>query len=801
MSGFVDDTRAALRALRRAPGYLAVAILTLTIGIGVNTTLFTLVNAVRFRPLPVDHVDELVDLHEDNPLELCAGCGVGTSWATWSVWAAESRSFRMMTAYQTEPMALAGGAFPERVRGARVTGTFFATVGGRAALGRTLQPSDDGNAGSRVVLLGHGIWQRVFGADSAIVGRTVRIDGIPHEVVGVAAPRVTFPDVEAWVPVGLAGRDMDHGNRNVGVVARLKPGVTVEQADAEVARLTAQVAATDPAVMRNWIGRASRLEDDLRADGGPPFEILLGAAALVLLLTCANLANVSLARGLARTGDFALRSAIGAPRYRAVRQLLLEGVIVALAGGLAALFVAQLLTKVAPAFLPSERPMWIEIAVDARVVAFTLGVAVLTGVLFTLAPAWRLGRADLYAQLNRGARDTGDLWSRHVMHGMIVLQLVLAVTLVSGAGLLLKTWRRIGDTSSIAYDPQRVATARLELGGDRYAAPSRIAAFGDVARERLAALPGVRAVALEGQEFLGAFVGADSRVTLEGAGVPVPQARAPRFALAVTPSWFEIRKLRLVRGRVFDEREREVIVVNEATADLLWPGLDAMGQRLKVGDAATGGEWLTVVGVVTNSGESRFARTPTPFLYRPWGDAPTSPTVHVETSSNASLVLPAIRRALASVDGDLTIAELTTAAASMQDSLTPVRSMTGLVGAMAAFALLLAVVGTFGLAAQMVERRRREFGVRMALGATPGAILALVLRHGTRLGAAGATLGVMGAWAATRLMRALLFGTDPSDPLLFAATAVVLFACAVAACVIPARRAAALAPSETLRAE
>ncbi len=804
MRAFLDDLRHALHALRRARGFVVISVATLAIGIGLNATTFTLVNALRFRPFPFERTQELVDLHEENPQELCAGCSVGTSWANYETWKSQARSFFSMAAYLNEGMALAGAEHPVRIRGARVTEGFFGTLGLRMTIGRAFLAGDDARGAGAGVVLGHGLWQRLFGGDRAILGRPLRVNGVTHEVIGVAAPDVNFPEAEAWVIATPPGA-IDRTDRSVGVIARLRPGVTAAQANAGIATLTQAIAASDPAAMRNWIARVIPLEDDIRDEGGPPFGILFAAAALVLILACANLANVSLARGIARTQDFAVRAALGAQRSRIVRQLLMEGVVVALVGAVVAIAAAAALVRVLPRFLPAEIPMWIVFAVDARVLGFTVLVAVATGVLFTLAPALRIGRIDLPVMAMSGERQVGGRATNRGLATLVVVQLVLAVVLVSSAGLLFRTWARLSSGDALAFDPRTVLTGRVELAGARYQESAQILAFGTALLERLQTTPGVHGAALEGYRFLGTFVGTAGRLTIEGSSTAVPDAVVPRFAMAVTPSYFALRGIRVLRGRAIGEEDRVgaegVVVVNQATAEALWPGQDALGKRVRLGAPGEALPWLTVVGVVANSGVARVSRQPTRSIYQSWLQAPSSPSLFVQTEGEAARLAPTVRALVASIDPDQPVTDLATMASVMRDSVTPVTLFSGAAGAMALFALLLASLGTFGLAAHRVEHRRREFGVRMALGATPIRILQGVVGGGLRLGVIGAVVGVAGSLAATKVLRAILFGTNPLDPVVLALTVAILMTVTLLACLVPARRASRVAPGEMLRSE
>jgi putative ABC transport system permease protein len=800
------DLRSALRALRRSPGFVLVAVLSLAIGIGANSTLFTMVDAVRYRPLPYERSGELVDLHEDNPAELCAGCGVGTSFATYADWVPSLRSYQTLAAYTGDLFSVAGAELPVRVRGARISASLLPTLGVRVARGRAFTAEDDRIGGPAVALLGHALWLRQFGGDPAVVGRTIRVNGVQHEVVGVLPEGFAFPDAELWVPLFTTAPGTDRADRTLGVLGRLREGVSVEQADAELRTVMAGIAAQHSETLKGWEGRVTTLRASLMNDAGPPFDVLLGAAALVLLLACANLANLSLARAAAREREFAVRAALGASRGRAMRQLLCESVLVSLAGGGLAIVIATWIVGVAPRFLPDEMPRWVHFAVDWRVLAFTFLVAVTTGLLFGLAPALRMGGLDLHDTLKEGAKQSsGGRRGRRLQRWFVVAQVALALIVLTGAGLLFKTFLRVSSTDQLGYDPREVLSARAELLDRRYEDTAQVAAFGSAVMARLEAAPGVRGVALESSRFLGTFVGHEGRLTIEGSPTAVPDAIVPRFALAVTPRYFELKGLRIDRGRGFSEQDVAgsdgVVVINDATAEALWPGQDVIGKRLKLGDPSAALPWLTVIGIVSNSSEARFARTPSRLLYASYAQDPGHPTIFVRTTGDAGALAATVRAAVAQVDRDQPLTDVGTMAEHLRDYVAPVTLFARLVGAMAVFALLLAALGTYGLVAHLVTQRTQEFGIRLALGATPRRILVLVLEHGAWLAITGVIVGLAGALALTRVMRAILFGTDPTDPVVLASVSVLLIVSALVACLLPARRATAVSPSQVLRAD
>lgn len=792
----------ALRSLWRDRGFALVAVLVLTLGIGVNSTLFTMVDAVRFKPLPYPAAGQLVDLHEENPVDLCAGCSVGTAWATWRDWAEQVRSYEWLGAYTVEAMAIAGTEVPVRVRGARVTGGLLPTVGVAAAIGRGIAAGDDRPGAPPVVVLGHALWQREFGGERGVVGHVVRVNGAPHEVIGVMPEGFAFADADLWVPLPPSSA-MDRTDRSVGVLGRLRAGTSVAQADAELRGITRGIAARYPADFARWEGRVSTLRAALAHDGGPPFEPLLGAAALVLLLACANLANLTLARATAREREFAVRAALGASRWQAMQPVLAEGLVVSLAGGGLSLLVASWMVRVVPRFLPDDMPRWIRFSVDGRVMAFTLVLAIASGLAVALLPARRLGRPDLHALLKDGARSAGPgRRARWTQGALVVTQVALALVVLSGAGLLVRTLLRVGGTSGLGYDPRTVLSARAELLDPRYADRTQVAAFGSRLLERLSQAPGVTGVALESSRFLGTFVGTEGHLTIEGSASAVPDAQVPRFAMAVTPDYFAIKGLRVVRGRGITAGDvsggEGVVVLNEAAARGLLGDANPIGRRLKLAGPSADAPWLTVVGVVANSAESRLARTPPRFVYVAWAQDPGHPTIFVRANGDASLLAPLVKAAVAEVDPDQPLVAVETMATQLASYTAPVALFARLVGAMALFALLLAAVGLAGVVAQQVAHRTPEIGVRMALGATPGRILQLVVGQGVRLAAIGVLVGLVASLAFTRLLESMLYGTSPTDPLVLGLVVAGLLVVTGLAAALPARRATRVHPMRAI---
>lgn len=809
MDALLQDLHYAWRSLRRAPSLVAVALVSLTLGIGANSTIFSLVSAVQFRPLPYRDANRLVDLHEDNLQELCAGCGVGTSYATFVDWRNRTSSFDGMGAFVEDAFALAGSELPERASGAYVSADLFPLLGVQPILGRHFTSDEDRPGGSPVVLLGYELWQTRFNGDSALVGRAVRVNGVPHTVVGIMPPRFRFPEfARLWLPIAPTAASRPRDDRSVGVIARLREGVSITQADADIAAVMSGVAAEHPEALTGWTARATLLRDDLTRDSAPPFLLLLGAAGFVLLIACANLANLLLVRALDRERDFALRIALGASRRQLARQLLTESLMLSLAGGAAGLLVALWGTEAVVGLIPSDIPFWIEVAVDWRVVLFTVGLSVATGLAFGSWPAWRAGRTVIHEVLKAGARTASPPRARgRARSALVVGEIALALVLLAGTGLMVRTYLRVSRTDDLGYDPRNVLRGSVELRTTRYADEAQMVAFGSTVVERLEATAGVEHAALESVRFLGTFVGDASAMTLEGASAPVPDEVVPRFAYSVTPEWFDVMRVPLVRGRSYTAADGQgapgVAIVNEAAAGRLWPGEDALGKRFRLGsdDEAA---WFTVVGVVRSTMGSPLAqrRGPAPYVYVPFAQQPgTSVTVLVRSIVPPTSLAPQVRSVVAAADPDLPLTDVRTMEAFLADWVRPVTFFVRTMGALSLLAVAIAAVGLYGVMAYAVAQRTHEIGVRVALGATGVRIVRLLVAHGLRLGLMGALLGITGALLLTGVLRQILFGTSPTDPVVFTVVTAVLLGVVLIASLIPARRALRVNPVEALRAE
>ena len=802
-----NDLRYALRALAHSPGFTAIAILSLALGIGVNSAIFALVNATTFPDLPYREADRLVDVHEVSP-ELCAGCSVGTSFPTYRDWRSSATSFNGIGAYTEAPLAITVRDEPERVSGAYISSELFPTLGVAPITGRGIAAEEDRTGGAPVALIGHGLWQRLFAGDSGTVGRTIRVNGEATTVIGVMPPLFEFPEfADVWLPLTPYADTLPRTDRSIGVIGRLKDGVPIEQAREEIGRLTSRIAALHPAAMRSWTGSVVTLREDLAADSGPPFIILLGASGLVLLIACANLANLLLARANRRVREVAVRSALGASARQLVRHLLTESLLLSAVGAALGMLLAVWTVDIARQMMPGEVPFWIQFEIDWRVLAFTILLALATGIAVGLVPALRAAGVRVHDVLKDAGRSATigrrQSWLRSAL---VVTEVALSLVLLAGAGLLIKTFVRANTTRDLGYDPAGVLQASIDFSGRRYEESSQAALAADALLARIAASGAVESAALTYTQFLGTFVGAEGRMTLEGSSAAVPDAIVPRFAHVVTPSYFDILRMPLVRGRGIQDSDGAsapgVVVLNEAAAQALWPGQDALGRTLKLGGPGERKPWLTVVGIARNTVNNPLSARQAPFVYVPFAQNPgRSITILARTRGDPVAFAPQLRRIAAEVDRDAPLTGVLPMTQQLADWMSPIRFMMRLLVALAVLALVLAAMGIYGVLSYIVAQRAHEIGIRVALGAGARRIMHMVVRYGLTLAAIGVTLGLLGAVASTRVLRALLFGASATDPLVLGAVAAVLFVIALLACVIPIRRALRVDPVDALRVE
>ena len=710
------------------------------------------------------------------------------------------------------PTNLTGSGEPERLQGALATAEFFRAFGVAPLLGRTFAPGEDSAGREHVVVLGYGLWQRRFGGDPSVVGRKIVLNAEPFDVIGVMPAgfygffsRTT----DLWAPVVFKPaqyRDDKRTNEFLVSVGRLKPGITVEQARRDVAAFTATLKHDHPdSYSRQWTILTRSLDEFATAKLRPALLMLLGAVGFVLLIACANIANLLLARSAARTREMAVRAAIGATRQALIRQLLTESVLLSLVGAVLGLGIAVGAIRALMALAPMDQLRVNAIRIDGVVLLYTLAIALATGLLFGLAPALQASRADLQHALKDGGRTAGEARGQWVRWGLVVVEMALALTLLVGAGLLVRSFARLQRVDP-GFDPTHLATMSVTLPASKYTTDESKVAFFEAARQRIAALPGVvSAGATSNIPFGGNW--ATSSFTVEGYQPPKGQPSPWGDIRLATPGYLETIKVRLLRGRLLLPTDRAdspaVVVVDEETTRRYWPSTDPIGKRITFGDASKPDvKWVTVVGVVEHTAHEGLEAEHRVQLYFPYPQDPLPQmTFAVRTAGAPSGIVGAVRAAIAEVDPDQPIADVNTMDALMDRAVGQRRLSMTLLATFAALAMVLAALGIYGVMAFDVTRRSQEIGVRMALGADRRRVLALVLRQGLTLAVVGVALGLAGAFALTRVLQAQLFGIARTDPGTFAGVATGLFAVAALATLVPALRATRVNPVEALRYE
>lgn len=798
MSIFGQDLRYAFRQLRRSPGFTTMALLTLVVGVGATSAIFSVADAVVLSPLPHPEPDRLVRIQEATP----RGDPFSVADANYLDFRERNRTFSEMAAYREASVALTGDGQPERLAGLAAAHTIFELIGATPALGRTYTAAEDAPGGSTdVAVLSHSLWQRRFGADPTVVGRTLMLDGRRHTVLGVMRPDLDFAGAEIWLPLAAD----PHGDRTdhwLRVIGRLRPGATLDEAHADLAAIATGIGERHPEIA-GWGVRLSRYSDAVvPAEFRQTVFVLLAAVGFLLLMGCANLASLLFARANARQTELGIRAALGAGRGRLARQLLTESLVLALIGGSLGLFPAVWAIDLLKLLEPASVPRLAEIGIGARTVAFTFGIAIAASIAFGLAPALRGSNVNVRA-LNGGARSGSSRGHRRVRDALVVSQFAIALVLLVGAGLMIRSLAGL-----LAIDPgfsaEHVVSVPLQLPEAEYAEPWRRGVFYEEVTALLEDLPGVTAV---GATVVDPFGGWNlmNDVTPESRAAEVGSAGYLQAAWrSVTPGFFAAMGTPLLRGRLFSESDPydgpALVVVTETLADRLWPGEDPIGQRLYWG--GVDGTPRTVIGVVGDYRDVRLDAEPAPVMFLPHSQLPLpGMTLLVRSSAPAPALAASIRERIWSVDPNLPVPTVRPLEESLSGAVAGPRLRAILLGAFAVAALLLAAVGIYGVAAFNVTQRTREIGVRVALGAAPGNVRALILGHGAGLVATGIGIGLVGAWLLSRYLESLLYQVDATDPATFLAVTAVLAGVALLAAWVPARRALRVDPMVAIRAD
>ena len=797
----MQDLRYALRMLWKHPGFTAVATITLALGIGANTAIFSVVHAVLLRPLPYNGPDRILALNET-----ARGSVTTISPPNLMDWKAQNTTFSAIAAYEDTTVTLSGGFEPEQLDAALVGVELFEVLGVAPMRGRGFESNEAKPGGPRAVVLGYGPWQRRFGGDEAIVGRMLTFDGRPFQVVGIMPRGVTFPgEIDLWFPLRLAEDELTPNQRGahyLNAVGRLNPDVTIEQAIGDLARIEQRIADQHSSVQGYGVW-ATPLLDSMVGGVRRPLLLLLGAVGFVLLIACANVSNLLLARASARRTEIAVRSALGAGRWRIVRQLLAESVLLALAGGVCGVLLAVWGVRALDVLLPQNLPRAGGIDVNATVLLFSVIVSMATGILFGVVPSIYASSADLAAFLKDARRDGSSGGVRRTFRGALVsIEVALALVLLIGAGLAMRSFDRLSGIDP-GFDPSGVLAVSLSVPGARYPDTAAIARFYQQYVESLGTQPGVAAAGavmippLARSGFGGTFsiVGSDDSDDRR------MQVRA------ATAGYLEALRIPLRRGRVFSEADRAsglpVTIISEEAARRYWPGRDPIGQRLRLHVGISGREPVReIVGVVGDVKLRAIDSAPAAVAYVPHGQyVADTMTVFVRGMGNPMALLPMVKSQLAGIDREIALARVRPATEIVAASVSDPRFRMTLLGLFAAMALVLAAVGLYGVMAYAVSQRRGEIGVRMALGADRRDVLRLVLAQGMLPVAIGMAAGLAAAGALTKVMSGLLYEVNPLDPVTYVGVAVVLSVVAAIACYIPARRATLVDPLAALRAE
>ncbi|HYU34645.1 MAG TPA: ABC transporter permease [Thermoanaerobaculia bacterium] len=806
-----QDIRFGFRTLVRNPATSIVALLTLALGIGANTALFSVVDGVLLKPLPYPEPDRLVLIMESNPAR--GFPRYSDAPPNFDDWRRQNRMFEAMTAIHEHRFNLTGGEHAETVQGAQVTPEFFRVLGIRPSPGRGFLAEEGRPGGARVAVLSRELWQRRFGSDPGILNRQVEIDGESTTVVGVMPPGFGLPSQsEIWTPLVWDFKPETRGGHFLQAVGRMKAGVTLEEMRAEMAALAARLERQYPESNTGWTTLLIPLSDVLVEEVRPALLLLLAAVAFVLLIACANVANLLLARLASREREIAVRTALGAGRARLVRQMVTESLVLFLAGGALGLLLAFWATRVLVALYGRDLPREQEIGLDGRVLLFTLGLSLATGLVFGLVPALSATRGKLFGALKEGGRAVaGGARGRLVRDLLVVGEVAVALALLVGAGLLLQSFARLRAVDP-GFRPAGVLTAEIALPAKKFSDDGRRIVFTQELLDRLQAIPGVESadtvspLPLTGYDHVRAYV-------VQGRPEPPPGAETTTHVRLVTPGFFRTLGIRVLRGRVFTARDDPasvpVVLVNKTMADRTWPGEDPVGKRLTFGGSAPRSEWVwnEVVGVVADIHHQALDQEADAEVYVPQLQNPVGGPLSIllKTSGEPTRLAGAVRQAVRAIDGDLPVERVRTLKSLVAESLSGSRFQAVLLGLFSGVALFLAAIGVYGVISDSVVQRTHEIGIRMALGARRAEVLRLVIRQGMSLVLSGVALGlflsVLVLWELSDRIGILLYKGRALDPPTLAAVSLVLLAVALVANWLPARRAMRVEPSVALRSE
>src|SRR6266404_2246691 len=805
METLLQDLRYTVRVLLKKPAFTAIVVLALAIGIGANTAIFSVVNAILLRPLPYKNFDRISMVWMDNPK-----LGVAEDWHSYPNYVdykLQNQVYEDMAAFNNRSFNLTGVGDPIRILGAWNTASLFSVLGVEPLMGRVFTEEEEEPGKDLVVVLSNGLWRSRFGSNPNAIGQAISMNGANRIVIGVMPPGFSFPDkrTEVWVPLALSPqRKQARSVISYKAVGRLKPGVSMAQARADMGaiakRLDEQYSQSDYGVNLVF------LRDQETRTVKPALMVLLGAVAFVLLIACANVANLLLAQAAIREREIAIRLALGARRWRIVRQLLTESAVLGLVGGAAGLLMAVWGLNVLVALSPGDIPRFDQAGIDGRVLAFTLTVSLLTGLIFGLVPSLQASKPDLNNTLKEGGRGaTGGAGGLRVRNLLVVSEIALSLVLLVGAGLLIRSFMRL-QQFDLGFNPNNLATMRIQLPGTKYREPAQVDAFYKQLLERIESVPGVKSVGAISDLFL-TDTPNSTNFSIEGRPVPIGADSIEVPLDSVSPGYFRAMGIPLLSGREFDDRDvrnsTPVVIVNETFVRRFFADEEPLGKRFVYGQSGpANNNWITIVGVVGDMRRTGFDRPVRPETFLPQSQNPSATlTIVARTAVDPVFLSNTLRGEVWAIDNDQSVYDLKSMDQTLSEMSSQRRFNMLLLGVFAALALTLAAVGIYGVMSYSVAQRTHEIGVRMALGARGTDVLGMVVRRGMVLALAGIGAGLIGAVALTRLLSSLLYGVSATDPLTFVVIPIVLSGVALGACFVPARSATKVDPMVALRYE